>query len=154
MNSIDTLQAIREVCATATGPTIARITHIVGTFFTWYEKERPDPLTSIRWICSTCSAVNGTDVAECCTCHTAKSNNVPVRANRYKLTKPVEYEVLEIGHSRWNSRNYYGDHAADLAELSYLRAYRAWADQELKSLNGFARNVNQALNEGDGVYRP
>lgn len=73
---------------------------------------------------------------------------------RVKLTKPPEYEYVGVHHARFRGRDFYGEHADDMAELNYLREWKRWAEQELRSLEGFARSVNEALNSGDGSYRP
>jgi len=42
---------------------------------------------------------------------------------------PAQYETLGLTHERYNSRDFYGEHAADLAELAYLRDYRRWVNE-------------------------
>lgn len=71
-----------------------------------------------------------------------------------KVTKPQEWEFVALGHSRYKGRDFYGEHADDMAELNYLRDWKRWAERELRGLEGFARSVNEALNSGDGSYRP
>ena len=71
-----------------------------------------------------------------------------------RLKQPKEWTYVERGVSEYNGRRFYGEHSHDTAELHYLRDYKRWADRELKNLNAFARSVNEALNSGDGSYRP
>lgn len=71
-----------------------------------------------------------------------------------RIKKPAEWECLGVNHSRYNGRDFYGEHADDMAELNYMRDWKRWAEQELRSLEGFYRGVNEALNSGDGSYRP
>jgi hypothetical protein len=54
----------------------------------------------------------------------------------------------------YNGRGFYGDHASDRAELTYLRDWKAWAERRLRGLNALADSVTEALNSGDGSYRP
>jgi hypothetical protein len=54
----------------------------------------------------------------------------------------------------YNGRRFYGAGASDRAELTYLRDWQAWAKRQLQSLYAFERGVNEALNSGDGSYRP
>jgi hypothetical protein len=71
-----------------------------------------------------------------------------------RLAKPPEHEHIAWQHSRYKGRDFYGEHADDLAELNYLRDWKRWAEQELRGFEAFARSVNEALNSGDGSYRP
>lgn len=71
-----------------------------------------------------------------------------------RLKKPPEYEYVGVSHARYKGRDFYGDRADDIAELHYLRDWKAWAEQELKSLEASYRSVSEALNSGDGSYRP
>lgn len=73
---------------------------------------------------------------------------------KIRLKKPPETEVLGWQHCRYNGRDFYGEHADERAELTYLRDWKRWAEQELRSLEAFYRGVNEALNSGDGSYRP
>jgi len=65
-----------------------------------------------------------------------------------------EYEVIGVNHARYKGRDFYGEHAADLAELHQLRDWKSWAEKEIYSLDAFCRGVHEALNSGDGSYRP
>ena len=71
-----------------------------------------------------------------------------------RLTKPPEDEHIGWRHARFKGRDFYGEHADDMAELNYLREWKRWAEQELRSLEGFSRSVNEALNTGNGSYKP
>jgi predicted alpha/beta hydrolase len=74
--------------------------------------------------------------------------------SKVRLKKPDEYEYVGVHHARYKGRDFYGEHADDMAELRYLRDWKRWAEQELKSFDAFYRGVNEALNSGDGSYRP
>lgn len=77
-----------------------------------------------------------------------------------KYPEPKEPEVLELGHCVYNGRHYYGTGAGSngdahsRSELDYLRDWQRWAREELKGWEGWGRSVNEALNSGDGAYRP
>lgn len=71
-----------------------------------------------------------------------------------RLPKPNDWESLGPRHARYKARDFYGEHAADMAELNYLRDWKRWAEQQLASLEAFGRSVNEAINSGDGSYRP
>ena len=81
-------------------------------------------------------------------------NKARTEEARVRLKKPTEYEAVGYNHARYNGRDFYGDRADDMAELNYLRDSKRWAEQELRSLEAFSRSVNEALNSGDGSYRP
>ena len=70
-----------------------------------------------------------------------------------RLAKPVEPDYVGLQHARYNGRDFYGEHAHDRAELTYLRDWKHWAEQELRGFEAFSRSVNEALNSGDGSYR-
>jgi hypothetical protein len=53
------------------------------------------------------------------------------------MKAPEEYEVVAENHSRFQGRNYYGAGAADRAELDYLRAWKRWAEGQLKVVRVF-----------------
>jgi hypothetical protein len=40
------------------------------------------------------------------------------------------------------------------AEMHYLRDWKRWAEQELRGYRSWEASVNEALNTGDGSYRP
>lgn len=77
-----------------------------------------------------------------------------------RIIEPQEPETISFGHCRYNGRDYYGTgygsngDAASRSELDYLRDWKRWAEQELRGLNAFMRSFNEALNSGDGSYRP
>lgn len=48
------------------------------------------------------------------------------------LKVPPEPEVVGWQHSRYNGREFYGQHADERAELTYLRDWKRWAEQELR----------------------
>ncbi len=68
--------------------------------------------------------------------------------------EPKQWTTLGVHHSEYNGRQFYGQNADDNAELHYLRDYKQWAERQLCSLHAFERSVNEALNTGDGSYRP
>jgi hypothetical protein len=67
---------------------------------------------------------------------------------------PEPPESVGWHHARFRGRDFYGEHAETLAELNYLREWKRWAEEKIKGFEGFARSVNEALNSGDGSYRP
>lgn len=77
-----------------------------------------------------------------------------------KDPEPQPPKFISIGEAEYNGRRFFGDgmgcngHADQRAELTYLRDWQAWAQRELKSLRAFWNGVNEALNSGDGSYRP
>lgn len=56
--------------------------------------------------------------------------------------------------SVYNGRRFYGTGASDRAELTYLRDWKAWAERQLRGYRAWESSVNEALNSGDGSYRP
>jgi len=68
--------------------------------------------------------------------------------------KPTEPQTIGWKHERYNGRDFFGDHAADLSELSYLRDLCAWQQRRLEGYAAWERSVSEALNSGDGSYRP
>jgi hypothetical protein len=69
--------------------------------------------------------------------------------------KPKDgWVTVGVNHSTYNGRNFYGEHADDMAELHWRRDWMAWAEQELRILYRYRENIDEALNSGDGVYRP
>lgn len=71
-----------------------------------------------------------------------------------RLKEPQPEEYVAPMHHRYNGRDFYGEHAQELAEVHYLRDWKLWAEQELRGYIAWARSVNEALNTGDGSYRP
>ena len=77
-----------------------------------------------------------------------------------KDPEPQPPKYISLGESEYNGRKFYGDgmgcngHADMRAEVTYLRDWQARAQRELKSLRAFWSGVNEALNSGDGSYRP
>ena len=57
------------------------------------------------------------------------------------MEKPKEYEVINAGHARFNGRDYYGPGSSDRAELDYLRAYKAWADNAIAAVIELVRTT-------------
>lgn len=71
-----------------------------------------------------------------------------------KDPEPNDYVVIDASTARYGARFCYGDRAADIAEILYLRDWKAWAQRQLRSAWALERSVNEALNSGDGSYRP
>ena len=76
------------------------------------------------------------------------------RPNEQRLKEPKAWECLGLGHSRYSGRDFYGDFADDNAELHYLRDWKLWAESQLRGYRSWEQSVNEALNSGDGSYRP
>lgn len=64
---------------------------------------------------------------------------------------PVDTGPFE---SVYNGRHFYGNGASDRAELTYLRDWKAWASRKLSGYRAWEASVTEALNSGDGAYRP
>lgn len=79
---------------------------------------------------------------------------VDARTSKNRLTEPQPEEYVGLRHHRYNGRDFYGEHAQELAEVHYLRDWKRWAEQQMRADAAFARSVNEALNSGDGSYRP
>lgn len=43
------------------------------------------------------------------------------------MNEPKPDEYIGVNHARYNGRDFYGEHAYDLAELNYLRDWKRWA---------------------------
>jgi hypothetical protein len=77
-----------------------------------------------------------------------------------KNKEPQPPEYVSLGHVRYNGRDFYGTgagcngHADERAELTYLRDWKVWAEKQFKGYSAWERSVNEALNSGDGSYRP
>jgi hypothetical protein len=77
-----------------------------------------------------------------------------------KDPEPQPPQDVAFGHVRYNGRDFYGTglgcngHADMRAEVTYLRDWQAWAQRQLNSAYAWQRSVNEALNSGDGSYRP
>lgn len=58
----------------------------------------------------------------------------------------------------YKGRKFYGSptnsNPQENAELHYLRDLCAWQERELRGYRSWASSVNEALNSGDGSYRP
>lgn len=59
------------------------------------------------------------------------------------LPEPQPETFVRLGHHMYNGRNYYGDHASELAELAYLRDWKVWAEQHIKTIRAFGKMVNE-----------
>jgi len=68
--------------------------------------------------------------------------------------KPEPPQFVGVHHERYNGRDFYGTHASERAELTYLRELCAWQARRLNSYGNWERSINEALNTGDGAYRP
>jgi len=71
-----------------------------------------------------------------------------------KYPEPPEYTYVDRDRAEYRGRIFYGQNAHDRAELTWLREWKQWAEAELRSHRAFERSVNDALNSGDGAYRP
>ena len=71
-----------------------------------------------------------------------------------KDPRPEPPHYVGWQHERFNGRDYFGAHAHDLSELAYLRALCAWQERRLQGCAAWERSINEALNSGDGAYRP
>jgi hypothetical protein len=71
-----------------------------------------------------------------------------------RTPEPKPQEYVGVHHARYNGRDFYGERADDIAELHYLRDWKHWALRRLRGLEALADSVNEALNSGDGSYRP
>lgn len=71
-----------------------------------------------------------------------------------KDPKPEPPQTIGWQHERYNGRDFYGGHSNDRAELAYLRDLCAWQQRRLDGAAAFERSVSDALNSGDGSYRP
>ncbi len=56
------------------------------------------------------------------------------RAEIAEEREPTDYEVIGMRHARYRGRDYYGEHAADMAELAQLRDWKLWALRRLQML--------------------
>jgi hypothetical protein len=74
--------------------------------------------------------------------------------------EPQPPTLISLGEAEYNGRHFYGTgigcngHADLRSEVTYLRDWQAWAQRQLRGLHAFERSVNEALNSGDGAYRP
>jgi predicted Zn-dependent protease len=77
-----------------------------------------------------------------------------------KDPEPQPPKFISLAEAEYSARHFYGDgmgcngHADMRSEITYLRDWKSWAERQLKSLHAWERNVNEALNSGDGSYRP
>lgn len=77
-----------------------------------------------------------------------------------KDPEPQPPKFISLSESEYNGRRFFGDglgcngHADMRSEVTYLRDWKAWAERQLKSLHAWERSINEALNSGDGSYRP
>lgn len=75
-----------------------------------------------------------------------------------RLKEPQPPEDLSLLESVYNDRHFYSGQGmtsgSDRAELTYLRDWKRWAEQQLRGYASWERSVNEALNSGDGSYRP
>lgn len=77
-----------------------------------------------------------------------------------KDPEPQEPTYVKEGEWLYNGRTFYGmgfgcnGHGDLRSELTYLRDWQTWARRQLKSLEAFSSSVHEALNSGDGSYRP
>jgi hypothetical protein len=69
-------------------------------------------------------------------------------------SKPLPPQTIGWQHERYKGRDFFGDHAHDLSELAYLRDLCRWQARRLRGYESWERSVNEALNSGDGAYRP
>jgi hypothetical protein len=53
-----------------------------------------------------------------------------------RSSKPIAYETAGLTRARYNGRDFYGERASEMAELSYLRDWKRWAEQEIPCLMG------------------
>jgi hypothetical protein len=74
--------------------------------------------------------------------------------------EPQPPECVAHGHYRYNGRDFYGTgmgsngNADERSEVTYLRDWQAWARKQIKAYDAWKYSVDEALNSGDGAYRP
>jgi hypothetical protein len=75
-----------------------------------------------------------------------------------RYPKPQEPTTDENGVATYNGRKFYSSpsniNPQENAELHYLRDLCAWQERQLRGYASWERSVNEALNTGDGAYRP
>jgi hypothetical protein len=74
--------------------------------------------------------------------------------NSERYVEPKPQTTIGVAHSEYNGRQFYGHNADDNAELHYLRDWKRWAEQQLRGYRAWEASVSEALNSGDGSYRP
>lgn len=52
------------------------------------------------------------------------------------MREPSEWQFVEPRHSRYKGRDFYGEHADEMAELNYLRDWKRWAEWRIKQQHG------------------
>ena len=65
-------------------------------------------------------------------------------------SKPTMYEYIDMNHARYKGRDFYGAHADDLAELNYLRDWKAWAEQTMNGGHVSVGELNEARASNPG----
>lgn len=74
------------------------------------------------------------------------------------IRKPQEPTTDAQGVATYNGRQFFNSQGwttgSDRAELTYLRDLVAYYEAEIYGYECWARSVNEALNRGDGSYRP
>ena len=71
-----------------------------------------------------------------------------------RTPKPVEPKFVSLLESTYKGRSYYGSMSNVNAELAWRRDLCEWYEKENRGFQSFANSVNEALNSGDGSYRP
>lgn len=64
--------------------------------------------------------------------------------------EPQPDEFIALNHHRYKGREFYGEHAQELAEVHYLRDWRRWAEQRLPEHASGWHSISEAPISGDG----
>ncbi|MFL6600756.1 MAG: hypothetical protein ACJ8R9_05440 [Steroidobacteraceae bacterium] len=70
----------------------------------------------------------------------------------FKAPQPDEF--VAPNHHRYQGRDFYGEHAQELAEVHYLRDWKRWAEPQLRAFVPWARSINEALNSTNESHKP
>jgi hypothetical protein len=76
------------------------------------------------------------------------------RRPEHPFNEPQPDEFVAPNHHRYQGRDFYGEHAQELAEVHYLRDWKRWAEQHLRAFAWAARSINTALNSSIGSHKP
>lgn len=72
--------------------------------------------------------------------------------------EPQAPESIGPYHVRYAGRDYYDTPQASSgslrADVAYLTDWKAWAERQLTGYRAWEASVTEALNSGDGAYRP
>jgi hypothetical protein len=70
--------------------------------------------------------------------------------NTQRSSKPNTYEVIGITHARYAGRDFYGEHASDMAELAWLRDWKRWGETEfLRLMRNHSVDIAAELTPGE-----